>query len=129
MTMVRKEKIERVATDIPQQGVEQGGDSGQLAVVGWGSTYGPISRAVENVRARGLAVSHIHLRHLWPLPSNLGNLLGQFDKVLVPEMNTGQLKTVLRDQYLVPAEGLNRVTGKPFKISEVEDAINEMLGS
>ena len=68
MTMVRKEKIERVATDIPQQGVEQGGDSGQLAVVGWGSTYGPISRAVENVRARGLAVSHIHLRHLWPLP-------------------------------------------------------------
>jgi len=129
MTMVRKEKIERVATDIPQQGVEQGGNSGQLAVVGWGSTYGPISRAVENVRARGLAVSHIHLRHLWPLPSNLGNLLGQFDKVLVPEMNTGQLKTVLRDQYLVPAEGLNRVTGKPFKISEVEDAINEMLGS
>ena len=127
--MVRKEKIERVATDIPQQGVEQGGGSGQLAVVGWGSTYGPISRAVENVRARGLAVSHIHLRHLWPLPSNLGNLLGQFDKVLVPEMNTGQLKTVLRDQYLVPAEGLNRVTGKPFKISEVEDAINEMLGS
>ncbi|MEC8204476.1 MAG: 2-oxoglutarate ferredoxin oxidoreductase subunit alpha, partial [Pseudomonadota bacterium] len=115
MTMVRKEKIERVATDIPRQGVEQGGDSGQLAVVGWGSTYGPISRAVENVRARGLAVSHIHLRHLWPLPSNLGNLLGQFDKVLVPEMNTGQLKTLLRDQYLVPAESLNRVTGKPFK--------------
>ena len=79
--------------------------------------------------ARGLAESHIHLRHLWPLPNNLGNLLSQFDKVLVPEMNTGQLKTVLRDRYLVPAEGLNRVTGKPFKISEVEDAINEMLGS
>ncbi|MBO89858.1 MAG: 2-oxoglutarate ferredoxin oxidoreductase subunit alpha [Rickettsiales bacterium] len=129
MTMVRKEKIDRVANDIPLQGIEQGGDSGQLAVVGWGSTYGPISRAVENVRGRGLAVSHIHLRHLWPLPCNLGDLLERFDKVLVPEMNTGQLKTVLRDQYLVPAEGLNRVTGKPFKISEVEGAINEILGN
>lgn len=128
MTMVRKEKIERVANDIPLQEVEQGGESGQLAVVGWGSTYGPISRAVEHVRERGLAVSHIHLRHLWPMPSNLGELLGRFDKVLVPEMNTGQLKTVLRDQYLVPAEGLNRVTGKPFKISEIENAIDEMLG-
>jgi 2-oxoglutarate ferredoxin oxidoreductase subunit alpha len=129
MTMVRKEKIDRVANDIPLQGVEQGGDSGQLAIVGWGSTYGPISRAVENVRARGLAVSHIHLRNLWPLPRNLGDLLDRFDKVLVPEMNTGQLKTVLRDQYLVPAEGLNRVTGKPFKISEVEGAINKILGN
>ena len=129
MTMVRKEKIDRVANDIPLQSVEQGGDSGQLAIVGWGSTYGPISRAVENVRARGLAVSHIHLRHLWPLPSNLGDLLDRFDKVLVPEMNTGQLKTVLRDQYLVPAEGLNRITGKPFKISEVEGAINKILGN
>lgn len=129
MTMVRKEKIDRVAEDIPLQHVEQGGESGQLAVVGWGSTYGPISRAVEHARERGLAVSHIHLRHLWPLPRNLGELLSHFDKVLVPEMNTGQLKTVLRDQFLVPAEGLNRVTGKPFKIAEVEDAINEMLGS
>ena len=127
MTMVRKEKIERVAIDIPQQGVEQGGDSGQLAVVGWGSTYGPINRAVENVRARGLAVSTFTSAISGRCRAATGDLLGQFDKVLVPEMNTGQLKTVLRDQYLVPAEGLNRVTGKPFKISEVEDAINEML--
>ena len=128
MTMVRKEKIDNVANDIPLQEVAQGGESGQLAVVGWGSTFGPISGAVERVRERGLAVSHIHLRHLWPLPNNLGELLGHFDKVLVPEMNTGQLKTVLRDQYLVPAEGFNLVTGKPFKISEIENAIDEMLG-
>ena len=126
--MVRKEKIDRIANDIPAQTVEQGAESGQLAVVGWGSTYGPISRAVEHVRERGLAVSHIHLRHLWPLPANLGDLLQRFDKVLVPEMNTGQLRTVLRAEYLVPAEGLNRVTGKPFKIAEIENAINEMLG-
>ena len=127
MTMLRKEKIDRVANDIPLQPVEQGAGSGQLAVVGWGSTYGPISRAVEDVRGRGLAVSHIHLRHLWPLPRNLGDLLGRFDKILVPEMNTGQLKTVLRDRFLVPAEGLNRITGKPFMISEIESAINDML--
>ena len=128
MTMVRKEKIDNVANDIPLQEVAQGGESGQLAVVGWGSTFGPISGAVERVRERGLAVSHIHLRHLWPLPNNLGELLGHFDKVLVPEMNTGQLKTVLRDQYLVPAEGFNLVTGKPFKISEIENAIDDILG-
>ena len=126
--MVRKEKIDNVANDIPLQEVAQGGESGQLAVVGWGSTFGPISGAVERVRERGLAVTHIHLRHLWPLPSNLGKLLTHFDKVLVPEMNTGQLKTVLRDQYLVPAEGFNLVTGKPFKISEIENAIDDILG-
>ncbi len=129
MTMVRKNKIENIANDIPLQEIAQGGDSGQLVVVGWGSTYGPISRAVANTRERGLAVSHIHLRHLWPLPRNLGDLLSRFDKVLVPEMNTGQLKTVLRDQYLVPAEGFNLITGKPFKISEIETAINDVLGS
>ncbi|PPR58640.1 MAG: 2-oxoglutarate oxidoreductase subunit KorA [Alphaproteobacteria bacterium MarineAlpha4_Bin2] len=128
MTMVRKEKIDTVAEDIPLQEVAQGGESGQLAVVGWGSTFGPISGAVERARDRGLAVSHIHLRHLWPMPRNLGELLSHFDKVLVPEMNTGQLKTVLRDQYLVPAEGFNRVTGKPFKISEIENAIDDILG-
>ncbi len=127
MTMVRKAKIDGIVRDIPPQMVEQGGDKGQLAVVGWGSTYGPISRAVENARGRGLAVSHIHLRHLWPLPGNLGDLLGGFDKILVPEMNTGQLTTVLRDQYLVPAVGVNRVTGKPFKIVEIENAIDEIL--
>ena len=129
MTMVRKNKIENIANDISLQEIAQGGDSGQLVVVGWGSTYGPISRAVANTRERGLAVSHIHLRHLWPLPRNLGDLLSRFDKVLVPEMNTGQLKTVLRDQYLVPAEGFNLITGKPFKISEIETAINDILGS
>jgi 2-oxoglutarate ferredoxin oxidoreductase subunit alpha len=129
MTMVRKKKIGNIANDIPLQEVAQGGDSGELVVVGWGSTYGPISRAVANTRERGLAVSHIQLRHLWPLPRNLGDLLSRFDKVLVPEMNTGQLKTVLRDQYLVPAQGFNLITGKPFKISEIETAINDILGS
>jgi len=123
MTDVRVAKVRGIADDIPPQMVDQGEPMGRLAVVGWGSTYGPISRAVANMRVRGHRVAHIHLRHLWPLPKNLGELLKGYDKVLVAEMNTGQLLTVLRAEYLVPAEGLNKVTGQPFKIAEIEDAI------
>ena len=124
MTDVRHEKIARIADDIPEQTVDQGPDRGPLAVVGWGSTYGPISRAVERTRSAGISVSHIHLRHLSPLPRNLGDLLAGFDKVLVPEMNMGQLATVLRERYLVPAVSVPKVTGKPFKIVEIMDAIH-----
>ncbi len=124
MTDVRHEKIARIADDIPEQTVDQGPDRGPLAVVGWGSTYGPISRAVERTRSAGISVSHIHLRHLSPLPRNLGELLAGFDKVLVPEMNMGQLATVLRERYLVPAVSVPKVTGKPFKIVEIMDAIH-----
>lgn len=127
MTDLRKAKIDGIANDIPLQGVEQGNETGKLAVVGWGSTYGPISRAVSNMRADGHDVSQIHIRHIWPLPRNLGDLLAGFDQVLVPEMNTGQLVTVLRAEYLVAAEGLNKVNGQPFKITEIEDAIRERL--
>ncbi len=124
MTDVRHEKIARIADDIPEQTVDQGPDRGPLAVIGWGSTYGPISRAVERTRSAGISVSHIHLRHLSPLPRNLGDLLAGFDKVLVPEMNMGQLATVLRERYLVPAVSVPKVTGKPFKIVEIMDAIH-----
>ena len=123
MTNVRHEKIARIADDIPEQTVDQGPTQGPLAVVGWGSTHGPISQAVERSREEGLSVSHIHLRHLSPLPRNLGDLLAGFEKVLVPEMNMGQLTTVLRSRYLVPAISLPKVTGKPFKIVEIMDAI------
>jgi 2-oxoglutarate/2-oxoacid ferredoxin oxidoreductase subunit alpha len=127
MTEVRAAKIDGIAKDIPLQTVEDGTEGGRLAVVGWGSTYGPISRAVGNLRADGQDVSHIHLRHLWPLPRNLGDLLRKFDRILVPEMNHGQLVTLLRAEYLVPAEGLNQISGKPFKISTIEAAIHEQL--
>ena len=123
MTDVRHEKIARIADDIPEQTVDQGPTQGPLAVVGWGSTHGPISQAVERSREEGLSVSHIHLRHLSPLPRNLGDLLAGFEKVLVPEMNMGQLTTMLRSRYLVPAIGVPKVTGKPFKIVEIMDAI------
>lgn len=127
MTKVRAAKIDGIAADIPAQTVELGASSGKLAVVGWGSTYGPINRAVDNLINRGKDVAHIHLRHIWPLPSNLGQLLKGYDRVLVPEMNDGQLITVLRAEYLVPAEGLNKISGQPFKISEIEDGILHLL--
>ncbi|MEQ8505096.1 MAG: 2-oxoacid:acceptor oxidoreductase subunit alpha [Rhodospirillales bacterium] len=129
MTDTRFAKIEGIAKDIPAQSVEDGTETGKLAVVGWGSTYGPISRAVANLRAEGLDVSHIHIRHIWPFPENLGALLKGYDQVLVPEMNHGQLVNVLRAEYLVPAEGLNKVSGQPFKIIEIEDAIRAKLGN
>jgi 2-oxoglutarate/2-oxoacid ferredoxin oxidoreductase subunit alpha len=127
MTDLRHAKVNGIADHIPLQGVEQGAESGKLAIVGWGSTFGPISQAVRRARAAGKDVSHIHIRHIWPMPKNLGDLLRGFDKVLVPEMNTGQLKTVLRDQYLVDAKPLNKVSGQPFRIAEIEAAIEGVL--
>ncbi len=127
MTNVRKKKIDDIALDIAEQQVELGEDSGDLAVLGWGSTYGPINRAVQRVRADGLKVSHIHLRHIWPLPKNLMALLNNFDSVLIPEMNNGQLITVIRSEYLIPALSLSKVSGQPFKVSEVDAAIRGHL--
>ncbi len=126
MTDARKAKIDGVS--VPEQAVCLGNDSGKLVLVGWGSTYGPIHQAVRRARRRGLDVSHVHVRHVWPLPANLGPLLKAFDKVLVPEMNTGQFKTVLRDQFLVDAQPLTKTSGQPFAIAEIEDAICDALG-
>jgi 2-oxoglutarate ferredoxin oxidoreductase subunit alpha len=98
-----------------------------MVVVGWGSSYGPISRAVGDLLSEGVQVSHVHLRHIWPLPRNLGDLLGGFERVLVPEMNMGQLVKLLRSEFLVPAEGLNKVSGKPFMIAEIEAAVRARL--
>ena len=127
MTEVRVGKISRIAEDIPEQDVACGEPTGDLAIVGWGSTYGAIEVAVRRARARGLRVSHVHLRHLWPPPRNLGDLLRGFGRILVPEMNTGQLITLLRAQYRLPVEGLSKVTGRPFKIAEIAAAIDAAL--
>jgi len=127
MTNARKAKVDNIANHVPEQDVTLGAPGGKLAVVGWGSTFGPIHQAVLRARAKGRDVSQIHVRHIWPLPRNLGDLLKSYDRVIVPEMNTGQFKTVLRDQYLVDARPLNKVSGQPFKISEIEAAIEEAL--
>lgn len=123
MTDTRFAKINGIANDIPLQDVDQGEQSGTLAVVGWGSTFGPISEAVKAARADGLNVSHIHIKYLNPFPRNLEELLKGFDKILVPEMNAGQLKTVLRDKFLLDAKPLNQVSGLPFKIQDILSAI------
>ncbi len=127
MTNTRAAKVNKVAETIPDQDVCIGKPGAKLAVVGWGSTFGPIHQAVRRSLNRGLDVAHVHIRHIWPMPSNLGDLLKSFDKIIVPEMNTGQLKTVLRDQFLVDARPLNKVSGQPFRIVEIEAAIEKAL--
>jgi 2-oxoglutarate ferredoxin oxidoreductase subunit alpha len=127
MTDIRKNKVDGIADHIPAQEVALGQAGGKLAIVGWGSTFGPIHQAVRKARAKGHDVSHIHIRHIWPMPRNLGELLHSYDQVIVPEMNTGQLKTVLRDQFLVDAKPLNKVSGQPFRIAEIETAIEGAL--
>jgi 2-oxoglutarate ferredoxin oxidoreductase subunit alpha len=127
MVHLRAEKVERIANDIPPAKVE-GDEKGDLLVVGWGGTYGAIRSAVEAKRAEGKSVSHLHLRYVNPLQKNVGEILYNFKHVLVPEINLGQLIKVLRSKYLVPAVGLNKVQGQPFKSSEIEEKIDAILG-
>ena len=128
MTDVRAAKIAGIANDIPEQEVQYGEIRGRMALVGWGSTCGPINQAVRTAREEGYEVSHIHIRHIFPLPRNLGELLSGFDRILVPEMNNGQLLTLLRSTLAIPAEGLNKVSGKPFLVSEILADIRTRLG-
>jgi 2-oxoglutarate ferredoxin oxidoreductase subunit alpha len=126
MTRARARKVAAVAQDIPPTAI-RGDQAGDLLVVGWGSTYGAIAAAVDEVRARGKKVSQVHLRYLNPLPPDLGGILRRFKTVLVPEMNLGQLLTILRATYLVDAVGLNKIQGQPFKVSEMTGEILRLL--
>lgn len=128
MTDARATRINNIANDIPLQDVDVGETTGKLALVGWGSTYGAIRAATLAARKENIDVSHIHLRHIWPLPSNLGDLLKGFDKVIVPEMNNGQLVNLLRSEYLIDAQGLSQVTGKPFKVEKLLNLIRAETG-
>jgi 2-oxoglutarate/2-oxoacid ferredoxin oxidoreductase subunit alpha len=127
MTNLRADKVKSVADFIPDQQVAIGPDHGRLAVVGWGSTYGALYQAVRQVARNQPGVSHIHIRHLSPLPKNLGPLLRGFDRVLVPEMNMGQLATLLRDKLGIQPIQLNQVTGQPFRIRELVARIHQEL--
>jgi len=128
MTRIRAAKVANVADSIPDQPVDLGDPRGALAVVGWGSTYGPIHQAVRRMRARGFDVHHIHIRYIAPMPKNMGSLLKGYERILVPEMNSGQLKTILRDLFLVDAKPLTKTNGQPFRIAEIEAGIEEALG-
>jgi 2-oxoglutarate ferredoxin oxidoreductase subunit alpha len=126
MVDLRAEKIERIANFIPDAEIE-GEDSGDVLVIGWGSTYGATRTAVQRAQRSGKKVSLVHLRNLNPFPRNLGDVLRRFRKVLVPEMNKGQLLLLLRARYMVDAIGLNKVEGLPFKIGEIERKIDELI--
>ena len=126
MVRIRAAKVAAIAQDIPD--IEPTGDAeGDLLIIAWGSTHGAITAAVKAQRAEGRKVGHVHLRHLNPLPSNLGEVIKRYKKVLVPELNMGQLLWVLRAKYLVDAVGLNKIQGRPFKQVELEQKIEEML--
>ncbi|HEY7514774.1 MAG TPA: 2-oxoglutarate ferredoxin oxidoreductase subunit alpha, partial [Vicinamibacteria bacterium] len=125
MVLLRQEKVQRVVADVPDVKVF-GPERGDLLVVGWGSTYGAIHAAVRLAQADGLSVAQAHLRHLNPFPANLGDVLGRYKHVLCPEMNTGQLRLLLRARYLADVQGLNKIEGQPFRIREILTRIQEM---
>ncbi|HXN27757.1 MAG TPA: 2-oxoacid:acceptor oxidoreductase subunit alpha [Candidatus Acidoferrales bacterium] len=126
MVRTRAEKVEGIAQDIPEI-VPEGDPSGDLLIVAWGSTAGPITAAMKTMREKGHRIGHVHLRYLNPLPRNLGDILKRYKRVLVPEMNMGQLVMILRAKFLVDAESYGKIQGKPFKQSEIEAKIEELL--
>jgi len=127
MVKIRQEKVDKIADYIPEQKIDNGDDKGKILVLGWGSTYGAIKSAVAELRAEGHAVSHAHLRYMRPFPRNLGDILKNFDHVLVPEINNGQLIKIIRDVYFIDAKGYNKIMGVPITKTELLDVIKKML--
>jgi len=126
MVRIRAAKVEAIAQDIPDI-VPEGDPAGDLLIVAWGSTHGSITAAVNAQRALGHRMGHVHLRHLNPFPRNLGDVLKRYNKILVPELNMGQLLWLLRAKFLVNAIGLSKIQGRPFKQSELEQKISELV--
>ncbi len=127
MVRIRQQKVDNVADHIPEQTLDSGPEKGELLVIGWGSTYGTIKAALKQLREEGVDVAHAHLRYLNPFPKNLGELIRNYDRVLVPEINNGQLVRLLRDRFLVPAIPYNRIRGQPFAVAEIKNAVWEVL--
>ncbi len=128
MTNVRAQKVANVANFIPPQTVS-GPESGSLLVLSWGGTYGACHTAVARAQQDGLSVAHCHLRHMNPFPANLGEILTRYENVLIPELNSGQLRTLIRSKYLVDAEGFNKMQGKPFSVTELVERIQRLATS
>jgi 2-oxoglutarate ferredoxin oxidoreductase subunit alpha len=129
MVKIRQEKIDKIADHIPLQKLDNGPEKGKLLVLGWGSTYGAIKSAVAELLHEGYAVSHAHLRYVRPFPKNLGDILKNFEQVLIPEINNGQLIKIIRDQYFIDAKGHNKIMGVPITKTELVMKLREMLGS
>ena len=128
MVHLRRDKISGIAADIPPVEVNDESGDAQLLLVSWGSTYAAVAAGVKRVRARGMKAAHVHLRHLHPLPANLGEVLHRYTQVLVPEVNLGQLSRILRAEYLVDAQTMSKMQGVPFRVGEIEAAITALLG-
>lgn len=127
MVKTRQAKVDKIADTIPLQTIDSGPAKGKILVLGWGSTYGAIKSAVLELQARGHAVSHAHLRYIRPFPKNLGEILNNFEQVLIPEINNGQLIKIIRDQYLIDAKGYNKIMGVPITKTELLAALEKML--
>ena len=127
MVRTRQAKIDRIAHRLPLAEVD-GPESGDVLLVGWGGTYGPLHEAAARLREEGNAVAHLHLRYLNPLHLNVGEILAGYRHVVVAELNRGQLRSILRDRFLVDAKGLNKIQGKPFRVAEVIEALRPLLG-
>ncbi len=127
MIKLRQEKVDKIAEYIPEQILDSGPEKGKILVLGWGSTYGSIKSAVSELQSKGHAVSHAHLRYIRPFPKNLGTILKNFDQVLIPEINNGQLIRIIRDEYLVDAKGYNKMMGVPITKTELVMKLEEML--
>jgi 2-oxoglutarate/2-oxoacid ferredoxin oxidoreductase subunit alpha len=127
MVKIRQEKVDKIAEYIPEQKLDSGTEKGKLLVLGWGSTYGAIKSACAQLQAQGASVSHAHLRYVRPFPKNLGDIIKNFDRVLIPELNNGQLVKIIRDVYMVDAKAYNKIMGIPFTKTELIDEMKEML--
>jgi 2-oxoglutarate ferredoxin oxidoreductase subunit alpha len=127
MIKVRQAKVDKVADYIPAQTIDSGAEKGRVLILGWGSTYGAIKSACQELHADGISVSHAHIRYVRPFPKNLGEIIKNFDKVLIPEINNGQLVKIIRDQYNVDAIAFNKMMGIPITKSEIIDEVNKLL--
>ena len=127
MVKIRAAKVDKIADYIPLQELESGSENSKLIVVGWGSTFGAIKTAVRDLASEGVDVAHTQIKYIQPMPKNLGKILSNYDKILVPEMNNGQLIKLIRYRYLVDAQPLNKIKGMPFEAQEIKSAILNML--
>ena len=127
MVKIRQAKVDGIAEYIPLQAIDNGNAKGKLLVLGWGSTYGSIKVAVKEAIAEGYDVSHAHVKYLNPFPKNLGEMLMNFENVLIPEINNGQLVKIIRDRFFVDAQALNKIKGLPFTSAEIKNKIAEII--
>ena len=127
MVKIREEKVDKIADDIREQRLDSGAEKGKLLVLGWGSTYGVIKSAVAELQSQGHEVSHAHIRYVRPFPRNLGDIIKNFEQVLIPEINNGQLIKIIRDKYLVDAKAYNKIMGIPITKGELTEAMKKML--